>query len=435
MIVISAIILLYLKNYEWALGMISLIVLCVFMVLPGEYRVFLLVLLLPLMEGSGNRGVDYLKYSIFGILLVITFLMAIYSDLKNSNLKAYLTPVTLSAFCYICWQGLSIIYSPDTGRAVIDLFRIGMFFILFMIIYRNIEVYRDLLKLIGALFILATVFSIIGLFQSQLSASALLTESRVEGYFVDPNIFARFLSLNLLLGMVLFLNSSKKSIKILLLSIMLLWAMAFSLTFSRSSLLTFIIVLFIFTFYLNKKYLKYIVPIPIALLAFVLTSEYFMERLKLLRTYKLSYSLQFRVNMIRTGWEMIKSNFLFGIGEGGFAKNYFIYKWGGDPGLVKISHNWIITVLAELGIIGFVLILWFLIKAFVVIKKGIIETRRSDYRNIQVAFFCCFLVFVIHGLFYHIFTIQPYFWVFLGLGLGMIKVIHGENQQSLALSE
>jgi O-antigen ligase len=82
--------------------------------------------------------------------------------------------------------------------------------------------------------------------------------------------------------------------------------------------------------------------------------------------------------------EMIRSNLLFGVGLGAYRAAYPVYRdRDGSPSIFSQSHNDYLQVLADCGIVGGLIAVWFLVSVFHTVSQSI---RASDPLLSGVAF-------------------------------------------------
>jgi O-antigen ligase len=125
-----------------------------------------------------------------------------------------------------------------------------------------------------------------------------------------------------------------------------------------------------------------------------------------------------RIELMTLGVKLIKDNFFFGTGPG--LTNYFnaleSYNIHTHPGK---AHNFYISYFAELGLIGFMLLLAMLISVFKLFKKN---SNYIDKKGFRVLWLGLMIM-----LFFNEYITIPYIWMFLGIGTSCIYV----NRQEL----
>ncbi|MCX6827594.1 MAG: O-antigen ligase family protein [candidate division Zixibacteria bacterium] len=143
-------------------------------------------------------------------------------------------------------------------------------------------------------------------------------------------------------------------------------------------------------------------------------NEYFMSAAFKLGTFQSSA----RYNMDMTALEMFKKNPLFGVGFGNYPKYFNEYNqrinvWGlgGEP----IIHNSLLSVAAELGIVGLIFILYFY---GYFIKIALFDARKikDDFmRKAQLSLGIIWIVMIVNSWVYFKFFEDPKIWFAMGL--------------------
>ncbi len=175
---------------------------------------------------------------------------------------------------------------------------------------------------------------------------------RAYGTFPHPNILGGFLVLCILFGIL----SSKKipgvGIPLVILSLIIL-----PFTFSRIAIVLSVLILFLLllrsTLNLKTKQFSFS---PLLLL----------ERFRNLLSGKDS-GWGDRVNLLKASWRVLKGNYVFGTGSGSFVKGMenFVPTTSGGISLVQPVHNIFVLLLVELGVFGFPIYLYILLRLLV----------------------------------------------------------------------
>jgi O-antigen ligase len=257
------------------------------------------------------------------------------------------------------------------------------------------------IKIIGALFASGFAVSVLSLFYFALGE--LTYDSRLKAFYLSPNYLAMYLTPILILSFCLWFFAKNKFYKIILSFGYISILIAIYLTDSYGAWLGFIgalIVLFLLNFkkisifiLKNKKTALVLLLFLILSNAFVLYVEIHNEKSRNL-IYSNRSSLDSRLMIWQSGWEIIKDHPLTGIGPGAFQKHYLSYQdkfkkpyleWA-----VPQPHNIFMAFYLQttlLGFLGFIALLSvFLIRT---IKK----------HSLLSAFLASFMIYIIiHGI-------------------------------------
>ncbi|HLD30578.1 MAG TPA: O-antigen ligase family protein, partial [Patescibacteria group bacterium] len=228
-------------------------------------------------------------------------------------------------------------------------------------------------------------------------------------------------------GMFLIIILYQKSLasrgKIILVSIFSILAFGLFATFSKSAILAFIIVLLFFLvgsfIFKEVKENRQLLSKSICLFTFVaiIFSSIFWEPVatRVRGTGRLeAKSTNERISYFGESWQLIKNHPFLGVGLGNYTLalhneiNPNLNSWEYQP-----AHNIYLLVLAELGVVGFLVFTGFLLYFLFSLQKNISWYNLFDPRN--TVFFLILLV----GLFDHYFWTLYFgiilFWIYLSL--------------------
>jgi len=144
-------------------------------------------------------------------------------------------------------------------------------------------------------------------------------------------------------------------------------------------------------------------------------------------------SINTRILMWRTTFEMIKDKPIFGSGIGTFKMNYLNYQADflkDNPYYIKYSgkageaHNEYIQIWSELGIIGLGIFLLIIFVFYKLVWKFLKEEKDNEKRLVCLGLFLGINCFLIHSLFtfpLHVPTLGSTFFIIFGLAVVYIK--------------
>ncbi len=248
---------------------------------------------------------------------------------------------------------------------------------------------------------------------------------RAYGSFSHPNILGGYLFLSsiLTLGGYLFFSKNKKEKIFFLVSLMIIFV-GLIVSFSRSAWLAFVstnILLFLyFLFKKNFKYCKRIILVLSGLLLiffliFFCYQSLFISRIKTQSRLE-KKSISERVELVNESKEIIKKNWLFGVGVG----NYTLVSYKNDSEKRPIwqhqpVHNIYLLMWSELGILG---LLSFVFLMFIVIFKflNFLRFTKNYFEIFALTSLCGLLVIGLfdHWIYSFYFGIIT-FWILFGL--------------------
>ncbi len=244
---------------------------------------------------------------------------------------------------------------------------------------------------------------------------------RINGTFVDANIFARYLVIGILATFVLILSGVERRSFLLGLLALFLQTAALLGTGSRTGWLAAALVLLALWLILPQRRLGFILLslAGIAVIGTLLHPE-ILGRIKDLGK-GLAFASTERQFLVRAGWAMFVTHPLWGVGLGGFQTVMFTHYSDLIHNQISLSHTALLTTAAELGILGVAIILVF----FFFLYSGIPQLRdrekiapvMSGYRRIVM--YTVFAVLSMTVIFISAqgegrFLEDPLLWILLG---------------------
>lgn len=254
-----------------------------------------------------------------------------------------------------------------------------------------IEDRRDLERIVGAILLVAAVLSSLAVAQRLFGVfnwRTILIQSDAYSYrsnatFADPNNFARYLSIAMALAAGLILTTGPRRQTVWLALPMLgVSAMGIVATASRSGWIALILVTFLVVMMAPiARYTKFrLVAMSAGGLAVMITLLLLQGGTDAERVKSLTSGVTLlgqRSFLIRAGWEMWKDSPLIGVGSGNYQNSLIMsYLWAIPSWAeVSLSHTSVISILAELGIVGISLFVLVLTRIAVAITRAYHATR------------------------------------------------------------
>ncbi len=338
----------------------------------------------------------------------------IFKETKN-NIKTKLSTPTALLYAYIVIGLISSEYKP-----------ISLFFGLLMVlcihsfnIFENSLATEDIPKFKKYIFIVSLIVFLYGILQyfnpefvvpnKWVDTTEYNLNKRIYSTFFNPNVFGFYINF-----IILLLCESLDTKKFNLEWFVFLSAVScLILTFSRTAWVSLIITLIIAGF-LNKKYFKYAFIIT----ALILCTDMFLEagRTDPAKVAK-DTSIIYRFEIWKACIEIIKDNFISGIGFGTLFKHISDYS---STVSIKIEHchNLYLQIFTETGALGFGIFTFAIIKIF---KYFYIKFKFKENKNQWIAPFTVLLMTMIHGLADSV-ALTPQIMMILCIYGGIIKV-------------
>ncbi len=270
-----------------------------------------------------------------------------------------------------------------------------------------IEDRRDLERIVAAFLIAAALLSVVAIAQRVLGVfqwRTILIQSddysyRSNAFFADPNNLARFLAISIALAAATILVSGPRRLTIYLAAPMLaLSALGIILTASRSGWLGMLLASFLVVVMSPiRRYTKLrLTVLAFGGLGFMLALLFMQGGANAERVQSLGSGIELvgqREFLIKGGWEMWKDNPLTGVGSGNYQHTLLVsYLWTLPSwAQTTLSHTSLISVLAELGVIGMGVITLFTIRVVTACRAAYALTP-DRYSRLMVAWCAAALI-------------------------------------------
>ena len=194
-------------------------------------------------------------------------------------------------------------------------------------------------------------------------------------------------------------NKTNNKIKVFALIFLMLVLLSFTLSFSRLSIFLFFlnIILIIFLNFRNfKKFKLNLILLLIIFFLILISSNYFFFNIPIKESF--SNSLEHRVSIIKNFILLINDFNIYEIifGKGiGYINNIYLLSIVADNDYLRSStHNIIVTIFFETGLIGIISLVYLMIQIFLNIHT--IKT----FKNIKYSYYMLYLNFFVLNLFH-----------------------------------
>lgn len=273
----------------------------------------------------------------------------------------------------------------------------------------------------GVAIAMAAVFAAIGLFQAatqelfffapnlQLS-NANSSFFRVTSLFGDPSLYGRHLVVGL--GVLLALMALRRlDARLATALVVLIWAGLF-VSYSQSSMIALVVATLVIAAFTGTRRIRLAVIATFALVA-VAGIGYLIS--VPIRGDSLRNETADRSQRIEETLRVIEREPVIGTGIGGQPLASRRLSDRDRPTANFVSHTAPLTVFAELGAVGVVLLAWLLAGA----TRMLLAVRRLD-EGVGLALLAALLALFVQSLFYPGFLEDPLTWVVLGVGAGYL---------------
>ena len=350
------------------------------------------------------------------------------------------SPLTLPLALLFAVYALSTLYALDVAAARTEslrlLFSLGGFALVPFFV-------RDRASLRWTLY--AVVFSaaalaIVGVYQ-QITGTffwnaglGLFGERRINTTFADPNHFARFLLEGMVIALALWPFVERRA-RFALMAAMALSALTLVFTGSRGAWLVGAAALPVIVLALpieRRTRVRMLgfgaATLVLAALAIAAFSPFFTKRLNTV-TFGVEASGA-RPYLVDAGLHMFADHPVTGVGAGGyqssFENDYYDFK---DPKIkanVTISHTSLVTIMAELGVIGLVA-LAFVVARWAFYLRGLMPGAPPEMRAVLAALAVISAIIFFGSQTEGRFLEDPYLWFAAGLAVAIDAMLRGND--------
>lgn len=358
---------------------------------PLRLSLYLFALLLPFEGIIGRVGLGFLGgVKLFGVMIAGALVVKVSADTKGfgSLIKNILTHVSLSAFLFIVWSLISVLWAPNPAWAFV---RVSTYVGLFIVMQAVGLLKREHVKRMWELLLVGAALSVPLGFILPPPSEMLAASGRFTSGGQDPNDYANLIVVVLgvvFYGILTFRTEVRGRLwRFALLSSALVAMAAVPLSLSRTALIN-LLAIVLASFLLRravKSVIRLAVFVALTLVFVVLLfpgfTEQMVQRYSTLQELRQEETWAGRIDIWRAAVMVFTERPLTGVGAGNFAfvsPNYSYYAAliaaTREDGGGGVAHNMFLSVLAETGVIGFLLFGTLLLSAYAsawrLIKRG-----------------------------------------------------------------
>lgn len=402
--------------------------------LKGPFFWFIIMIVGTGLDSWGNviGGLTVFHFG-WGLSLISILLYLLFNPQIKLN---YFTPINKFVLSFLFVAGLSLIYSPNKLSGLVLLATSTALFIVFILLVNFVDTKRKIRSLLITLSVVNILLSLLTFYQLlfenvlYVGRATVSSESgekiwRASGTFEDPNVEAIFLMVGLIYAISLVIHSKEKIVlKLFFAGTALITSVGIIATFSRSGwIAAFAGVIMILFLNRNKKLFFYSIFIVllffVGFILFTPYGEFITFRILSIFDVMADPSITTRLGLMLSGLKMFVDNPFLGIGLRGYPVLYDLYIDPLAPWFllhVKESHTLFITLLAELGIIGLIIVVFWFKRIFVDSYKLIQKAHNDFHRAVLIGSFSTFFALNIAFIFYgFLFPVMNLIWFVFAL--------------------
>jgi putative inorganic carbon (hco3(-)) transporter len=334
-----------------------------------------------------------------------------------------LGPVALPLAALVGWSGLSLLWSQDLRQGAIELLAFYLPFGLLAIALARLKWRRSwLLALFAELVLMALIFAVVGVEQwitrdifwnpKVLVGNTYAPFFRVNSLFWDPSIYGRFLAVAMLAALVVALWT--RSLRVVLAAAGAIAVMGIGLlfSFSQSSFVSLAVGVLVAAALAWRRRAVPLVAVAAGVFVLAVVGSPNVRH-AILHGGKLNRVTSGRSKLVSNGLKLAVHHPVIGVGIGGFKHAYAKQQHlrSKEP-KAAASHDTPITVAAETGVPGLLLLAWLFVVGMLLAFRRV----AADFAGQAALVFGLVLVAIgVHSLFYNAFFEDPMVWGALGL--------------------
>lgn len=305
----------------------------------------------------------------------------------------------------------------------------GFMYLIFMI--NEVKTEEQLHGVIVAVSVAATILALYGIYQYIVgvdvkkewvdTSSNSAIRARAYSVFGNPNIFAEYLVMAIPLTVGIFWSTKRDGVRLLFLAMFLLQVASLFMTMSRGGWLGLAVAAFVFVCLVRKELLLLAIPLMGAGVFFVPAS--IVNRFMTIFNFADS-STSYRFKIWEITETMIHDHFLVGLGLGHLPFKMIFEQYIRTMPIYH-AHNTFLQVFAEMGVIGFVLFMIFIVSIFVNLARYPLKSENCYVKIMGAAVASSFAGMLFHGLFENIFymtKITTTFWLLLAVTFALVRI-------------
>lgn len=407
----------------------------------ANFSIILLCLIIPLAFYPRLENVfELFKITILKIVVFSIFALYLAISVYRREIKIPKSPLLIPLILYLFIVFISTLFSYQRNVSYNELINIFTYFLLFLIVISFYEEEKNVL-LFTAISLSAAVISLYALLQHLridfIEWSDPIVYLRSTSTLGNPDFVSAYLSLVLPLILSFLIIQEKPIFKILLFLNFLLSFTALLLTYSRGGWLTFLLVITIFLFLLEKNKIRENLPYILALFISLTVIVIIFSPLKISIDQRATNipgriksltdihypSFSIRRHLWHDAILMISGRPILGWGPDTFTVVFPKFRspelsyLAGRNNLPENPHNEYLNIAANSGFLG---LFSFLFLVMVILKYSF---KKAKYGNLYLGIFATLVGFFFQSLFYY--KIVPTYFLFFLL-TGIIAYKKGE---------
>lgn len=406
-----------------------------------SYIISMYIFILPILPSKFKYKNIPLNADVLLAFMIIVCIVAIIinRDIRKKFIYAikrdfFINYNSLFMFLWVAMMFISISYAVDKNLALKESIRISTYLFLFFIIKYYIVERKMINRIMYSSIASAVIIAIMGIMQYCLGKGIKYyggseAVSRIVSTLENSNNLGAFFILLLFPFIILFIKEKQLNKKIIFAFITLIFLLNIILSFSRNAWLAVIIGYIALIFIYNFRLIYGIIIItPIGLMIPQVSS-------RIRDIGNLSQNLS-RLSLWEIALKMIKDNKILGVGNGNYRTLYEeYYKKVKKIGYYKAHdnfhpHNAYLKAQCELGIVGFISLIGFLISSLIKTNKFSNNVDNDFYKYFYKGFTASIVAFMFMNFIDNFFSapkVIAFFFIFLAISDSYSYNIQNKN--------
>lgn len=388
------------------------------------------MLLIPFVASFSSAAV-----MVFAVSSIVFFLAKIIL-LRGFGLEA--SPVNRPFFFIALFSAISISQTVNFASSMQGMWKLFLMWSIYIVLSHQIKTARYALAVTGAVLFGLLLTSFDGIWQLYFGKDLYrgfdyaiqegMFLPRISASFPHTNIFAAYLILFLPLALSLFLHFMKIQFKrLIFLIIFILGSFCLFFTFGRGAAIG-LLTAILFIAILKRSKAAFLFLMAAIIIAPIIMPAPIKKWAREAGPIRYIILNPERIGDYRNAMNMIKHNWLLGVGVNTYVLNkdkYKIRDGASDIGNAGYSHNIYMQMAAEIGIFGLISFLFLIFGLFRFSLKKLPKIKDPLFKSITVGLLAGIIAFLVNGftetvLYYP--KVAVLFWYEVGLLLGVLKV-------------
>lgn len=400
------------------------------------------VIVAPIIFGAFLSGIFYLlegssiPLTIFQLTLIAGFILYSLKKVLNRDLTFEIYGLEVEYILFLTIIYFSLIYSPDRGEGLFYSIRFMTLLAMTYLIYNSINTFSEFKILITIVIISALLVALKSIYDTYNNPEIIAFNyfnvgrkiMRATGEETDPNKFAISFAMPFMLLLNLIITLKDKRLKVVLFVSLMLIVISILITYSRSTWVAlFIASVVAFRYHKNYTIILYALIFSIILLTVSESVQTvfisIIQRVKDIFAGSSDDSSNIRIMLFIGAIKMFIDSYMIGVGYHGFPSKFQNYYPPQETVGVYEAHNEYYRILAELGIIGFVVFIYILTKIVKVTLATV--TKSSGLENsFAVSLLCSLIAYLIFFMFYASMMYNALFFINVALIFTLNKIVN-----------